>query len=101
MSDNILSVKNLAVDFSTDEGVVRAVKGVSFDIPKGKTVGLVGESGSGKSVSSLAVMGLIPNPPGKVTEGEILFDGKDLLKASEAEMRKVRGNRISMIFKSQ
>ena len=98
MSETILSVKNLAVDFKTDDGVVRAVKGVSFDIPKGKTVGLVGESGSGKSVSSLAVMGLIPNPPGEVTSGEILFDGQDLLKVSDAEMRRVRGNRISMIF---
>jgi peptide/nickel transport system ATP-binding protein len=98
MSDTILSVKNLKVDFKTDDGVVNAVKGVSFDIPKGKTVGLVGESGSGKSVSSLAVMGLIPNPPGEVSDGEILFHGQDLLKVSDAEMRKVRGNRISMIF---
>lgn len=77
---------------------VKAVKNISFDIPKGKTVGLVGESGSGKSVSSLAIMGLIPNPPGKVTTGEILFEGKDLLKFSEPAMRKVRGKRISMIF---
>lgn len=98
MSDTLIEIKNLSVDFKTDEGVVNAVKNVSFRVPKGKTVGLVGESGSGKSVSSLAIMGLIPNPPGKITSGEILFDGKNLLKISESEMRKVRGNRISMIF---
>lgn len=98
MSDSLIQVKNLSVEFSTDEGTVKAVKNISFDIPKGKTVGLVGESGSGKSVSSLAMMGLIPNPPGKVTSGEILFEGKDLLKFSEPAMRKIRGKRISMIF---
>ena len=98
MSSNVIEVKNLSVDFRTDEGVVKAVKNVSFSIPKGKTVGLVGESGSGKSVSSLAIMKLIPNPPGEITSGEILFDGKNLVKASDSEMRKVRGNRISMIF---
>lgn len=94
----LLSVKNLTVEFSTPEGVVRAVNNVSFDVPLGKTVGLVGESGSGKSVTSLAVMGLIPNPPGKITAGEILFQGKDLVKSSESEMRKIRGNDIAMIF---
>ncbi|MGE4130313.1 MAG: ABC transporter ATP-binding protein [Bdellovibrionales bacterium] len=98
MSDTLIQVKNLSVEFGTDEGIVKAVKNISFDIPRGKTVGLVGESGSGKSVSSLAIMRLIPNPPGKVTSGEILFEGKDLLKLSEPEMRKVRGNKISMIF---
>lgn len=98
MSDNIIEIKNLSVDFRTDEGIVKAVKNVSFCIPRGKTIGLVGESGSGKSVSSLAIMKLIPNPPGEITSGQILFDGKDLVNASDAEMRKVRGNRISMIF---
>ncbi len=97
-SDSLIQVRNLSVDFQTDDGTVRAVKNVSFDIPKGKTIGLVGESGSGKSVSSLAIMRLIPNPPGKITTGEILFDGQDLLKLSEPQMRKIRGNRISMIF---
>ncbi|NCN40320.1 ABC transporter ATP-binding protein [bacterium] len=100
MADNeiLLSIKDLCVDFSTKEGVVHALKNVSFDIPKGKTIGLVGESGSGKSVTSLATMGLIPNPPGQVTNGQILYKGKDLLKYSESEMRKIRGNDISMIF---
>src|ERR1700749_1239996 len=98
MSDSIIQVRNLSVEFRTDEGVVKAVKNISFDIPRGKTVGLVGESGSGKSVTSLAVMRLIPNPPGKVTSGEIIFEGKDLLKLSESEMRHTRGNKISMIF---
>jgi peptide/nickel transport system ATP-binding protein len=98
MSDSIIQVRNLSVEFRTDEGTVKAVKGISFDVPRGKTVGLVGESGSGKSVTSLALMRLIPNPPGKVTSGELLFDGTDLLKLSEAKMRGIRGNRISMIF---
>jgi len=98
MSDSLIQIKNLSVEFQTDDGAVRAVKNISFDIPRGKTVGLVGESGSGKSVSSLAIMRLIPNPPGKVTSGEIIYEGKDLLKLPEAQMRKVRGDRISMIF---
>lgn len=97
-NESLIKIENLSVEFKTDEGVVHAVKNISFSIPKGKTVGLVGESGSGKSVSSLAIMRLIPNPPGRVTSGKIMFEGKDLLKASEGEMRKVRGNRISMIF---
>src|SRR5690606_26567368 len=91
-------VENLSVDFKTSEGVVRAVDSVSFEIPEGKTVGIVGESGSGKSVTSLAIMQLIPNPPGTIAEGKILFEGKNLLDFSEAQMRKIRGNRISMIF---
>lgn len=95
---DLLSIRDLTVDFNTPEGVVRAVNGISFDVPKGKTVGLVGESGSGKSVTSLAAMGLIPNPPGKITGGQILFEGRDLVGASDEEMRKIRGNDISMIF---
>tara|TARA_B100001248_G_scaffold261706_1_gene253764 strand:- start:3946 stop:5673 length:1728 start_codon:yes stop_codon:yes gene_type:complete len=98
MSDNLLSIKDLRIEFKTDDGMVQAVKDISFDIPRGKTVGLVGESGSGKSVTSLAVMQLIPNPPGKVSNGQILFNGDDLLKKSESQMRKIRGNKISMIF---
>lgn len=94
----MFEVKNLSIEFKTDEGVVRAVKNISFRIPKGKTVGLVGESGSGKSVTSLAMMRLIPSPPGKIASGEILMDGKNLLNLSEREMRSIRGNRISMIF---
>ncbi len=94
----LLSIKNLCVDFQTDSGVVRAVKNLTLDIPKGKTVGLVGESGSGKSVTSLAIMGLIPNPPGKITSGEIWFEGQDLTKLSQEKLRSIRGNQISMIF---
>ncbi|MCB0366495.1 MAG: ABC transporter ATP-binding protein [Bdellovibrionaceae bacterium] len=97
-ADTLVRIENLSVDFKTDDGIVKAVKNISFNIPKGKTVGLVGESGSGKSVTSLAIMKLIPNPPGKITTGSIWFEGQDLVKASEADMRKVRGNRISMIF---
>lgn len=96
--ESILRVENLSVEFRTDDGVVHAVKNISFNIPKGKTVGLVGESGSGKSVSSLAIMRLIPNPPGKITSGKIFFENKDLLSLSESQMRSIRGNRISMIF---
>jgi peptide/nickel transport system ATP-binding protein len=98
MSDILLSIKDLTVDFRTDDGNVRAVNNVSFDIPRGKTIGLVGESGSGKSVTSLACMRLIPNPPGIISNGEIIFEGQDLLKLREDEMRKIRGNDISMIF---
>lgn len=97
MSD-LLQIKNLTVEFQTDDGPVEAVKNISFNIPKGQTVGLVGESGSGKSVSSLAVMQLIPNPPGRVKSGQIIFDGENILEFSDSKMRKVRGNRISMIF---
>lgn len=95
---NIIEVKGLTVDFKTDDGIVQAVKNISFNIPKGKTIGLVGESGSGKSVSSLAIMRLIASPPGKITNGEILFHGEDLLKKTEDQMRKIRGKKISMIF---
>ncbi len=98
MSDLLLSVKDLCVDFNTPSGVVRAVNNISFDVPAGKTVGLVGESGSGKSVTSLAVMGLIPNPPGKIANGQILFEGRDLVTTPEEHMRKIRGNDIAMIF---
>ncbi|WP_413560377.1 ABC transporter ATP-binding protein [Bdellovibrio sp. HCB209] len=96
-NNNILEVKNLAVQFKTEDGIVEAVKGISFNIPKGKTVGLVGESGSGKSITSLAIMQLIGHP-GKITSGEILFEGEDLVKASDKRMQEIRGARISMIF---
>jgi oligopeptide/dipeptide ABC transporter ATP-binding protein len=95
--DKLLYARNLHVEFRTGRGTVKAVNGVSFSVGKGETLGVVGESGCGKSVSALAVMGLI-DPPGRVTLGEIFFDGKDLLLSSEAEMRALRGNRISMIF---
>ena len=94
----LLSIQDLTVKFKTQEELITAVNNVSFDIPKGKTIGLVGESGSGKSVTSLATMGLIPMPPGMITSGKILFNGEDLLTKTEKEMRKIRGNKISMIF---
>ncbi len=97
-SDLILDVKNLETTFFTEGGAVRAVDDVSFSVYKGKTLGLVGESGCGKSVTSLSIMRLIPNPPGRITRGEILYQGRDLLKVSAEEMRKIRGNEISMIF---
>lgn len=98
MTDKILEVKNLETSFKVEEGTVIAVAGVSFDVRKGKTLGIVGESGCGKSVTSLSIMRLIPNPPGKITGGEILYKGTDLLKLDAAAMRKIRGNEISMIF---
>ncbi|ADL07389.1 ABC transporter ATP-binding protein [Thermosediminibacter oceani] len=94
----LLEVKDLTVKFFTDDGVVTAVDRVSFDIKMGETLGMVGESGCGKSVTSLAIMRLLPSPPAKITSGKILFEGEDLLAKSEAEMRRIRGNRISMIF---
>ncbi len=99
----ILEVRDLRVEFRTDEGVVRAVDGVTFHIEKGETLAVVGESGSGKSVTSLAIMRLIPSPPGRIVGGEILFRGKDgkekdLVRLPEAEMRRIRGNDIAMIF---
>ncbi|MDI6706720.1 MAG: ABC transporter ATP-binding protein, partial [Bacillota bacterium] len=98
MSEKVLEVKGLKTYFYTDDGVVPAVDGVDFEIRKGETLGIVGESGCGKSVTSLSVMRLIPSPPGKITEGQIIFKGKDIVKLSEDEMRKIRGNDISMIF---
>lgn len=94
----LLQVKDLVVEFQTSEGLVRAVNNVSFDIPHGKTIGIVGESGSGKSVTSLAVMGLLQKPAARIPQGEILFNGVDLLKMDENKMRDLRGNQISMIF---
>lgn len=97
-SDRLLDVKNLQVHFSSDEGTVKAVDGVSFHIDKGETLGVVGESGSGKSVTSLSIMRLIPTPPGRIVGGEILFRGEDLAKKTERQMRRIRGNDIAMIF---
>ena len=94
----LLEVKGLRTQFFTQDGVVNAVNGVSFYVEEGETLGIVGESGCGKSVSVLSVMRLIPQPPGKIVDGEVLFDGRDLLKVSENEIRSVRGNKIAMIF---
>jgi oligopeptide transport system ATP-binding protein len=94
----LLSVRELVVDFHTDDGVVRAVNGASFDLNNGEIVALVGESGCGKSVTALAILRLIADPPGRIIAGEIWFDGEDLRQASEAKIRAIRGNRIAMIF---
>jgi oligopeptide/dipeptide ABC transporter ATP-binding protein len=94
----LLDVKNLKTYFYTDDGVSKAVDDVSFSLDKGETLGLVGESGCGKSVSALSIMQLIASPPGKIVGGEILFEGKNLLKYTEREMQDVRGNDIGMIF---
>ena len=93
----LLSVKDLAVRFETHDGIVRAVDGVSFEMEEGETLGLVGESGSGKSVTNLALLGLIPSPPG-VMSGVVNFDGQEITKLPEPDLRKIRGNRIAMIF---
>ncbi|RKQ19526.1 ABC transporter ATP-binding protein [Ureibacillus endophyticus] len=98
MRKKLLEVKDLKINFKTYAGIVQAVRGVNFDLYEGETLAIVGESGSGKSVTSNAIMKLIPQPPGIYAEGQILFDGKDLVPLSEKEMSKVRGNDISMIF---
>jgi len=94
----LLSVKDLRTHFFTREGVVQAVDGISFEVEKGKVLGIVGESGCGKSVTALTLMRLIPSPPARIVSGEILFDGLNLLGISESQMRKLRGNRIAMVF---
>ncbi len=96
--ESLIDVKNLKTYFFTEEGVVKAVDGVDFEIYPGETLGIVGESGCGKSVTALSIMGLVESPPGEIVEGEIMFEGKDLTDLPEREMRKIRGNDISMIF---
>lgn len=97
MNEQLLEVKNLVTAFTTSRGLLRAVDGVSFQVGHGELLGLVGESGSGKSLTSLSIMGLLPYP-GKVVSGEILFEGQDLLELEEADMSKIRGKNIAMIF---
>jgi oligopeptide/dipeptide ABC transporter ATP-binding protein len=97
-TEKLLEVRNLKTYFYSPEGVARAVDGVSFHVNKGETLGIVGESGCGKSVTSLSIIRLVPNPPGKIVSGEIVFKDADLLKKPESEMRRVRGDQISMIF---
>ena len=94
----LLEVKNLKTQFFTQDGVVHAVNGISYTVDKGETVAIVGESGCGKSVGVMSLIRLIPQPPGKIVDGEVWFDGQDLLKLSEDELRHVRGNKIAMIF---
>jgi oligopeptide transport system ATP-binding protein len=98
MSEIILDVKNLKVQFATYGGVVQAVRGVSFQVKRAKTLAIVGESGCGKSVSVQSLMGLIPTPPGKITDGEAFFNGRELLNLSTSELNKIRGNEIGFIF---
>ena len=100
MSENLLQIKNLSIEFRTFDGVVKAINNLNLELPKGKTIGLVGETGAGKTTTALAIMGLIPNPPGVITSGEILFEGKDLLKAGKKELQEYRGDKIAMIFQN-
>ncbi|MDA1053189.1 MAG: ABC transporter ATP-binding protein [Planctomycetota bacterium] len=96
--EKLLQVEDLQVEFRTDEGVVQAVNGVSFDLAPGETLGIVGESGSGKSVTNLAILGLIPQPPGRIPSGRALYRGEDLLTANTGRLSQIRGRRIAMIF---
>lgn len=98
MNEVILEIKDLAVCYDTDFETVEAINGINFSIERGKTVGLVGETGAGKTTTALSIMRLIPNPPGKILRGEIFYNGEDLLRKSEKDMRRIRGNEISMIF---
>ena len=98
MNEILLEIKNLRTYFYTDEGVAKAVDGVDLAVNRGETLGIIGESGSGKSVTALSVMRLVAGPPGRIISGEILFEGRDLLKISPEGMRRIRGNEISMIF---
>lgn len=98
MDDTLIQVKNLQISFKYDGVMTPVIRGVSFDIKRGETLGMVGASGSGKSVTSREIMRLIATPPARIDSGEILFDGRDILKMSDDELRSIRGNRISMIF---
>ena len=98
MNDYILEIRDLAIHFYTDDGDVAAVGGVDLKLERGDTLGLVGETGAGKTTTAKGILRLIPNPPGKIISGEILYNGEDLLKKSEKEMQKIRGGQISMIF---
>ncbi len=98
MTEDLLSVRNLHTYFDTHDGVVKAVDGIDFSLGRGETLGLVGESGCGKSVTARSILQLIPQPPGRIVQGEILFEGENLVALPPKQMRKIRGNRISMIF---
>ena len=95
---NLLSVKDLRVYFKTEDGTVKAVDGINFDLKRGETLGIVGESGSGKTVANLSLMRLVPEPPGQIVSGSILFDGRDVLKLSAPDLRDLRGKQMAMIF---
>ncbi len=98
MNATLLDVRGLSVHFNTPEGIGRAVESVSLSVAPGETLGLVGESGCGKSVTALAILGLVPSPPGRIVAGEILFDGQDLVQITPEALRRIRGRRIGMIF---
>jgi oligopeptide transport system ATP-binding protein len=95
---NLLEVRDLRTYFDTEDGEVKAVDGISFQLKRGETLGIVGESGSGKSVTNLSIIRLIPSPPGRIVSGQVFFDGKDILALKEADVRRIRGRRIAMIF---
>ena len=96
--DILLEIKGLKTYFFTEEGVVKAIESVDIEVYKSETLGLVGESGSGKSVTALSILGIVPDPPGKILDGEVVFHGQDLRRLSDSDMRKIRGNQIAMIF---
>jgi oligopeptide/dipeptide ABC transporter ATP-binding protein len=98
LKEKVIEVNNLKVYFNTEEGIAKAVDGVSFDVKAGETLGVVGESGCGKSVTSLGIMRLIDTPPGEIVDGQVFFGGQDILKISDENMRNIRGNGITMIF---
>ena len=91
---NLLEIKDLTIQYVTEDEVVSAVNGLEIELAEGETIGLVGETGAGKTTTALGIMGLVPNPPGKILSGKITFEGKDLLSLHEEEMRKIRGNKI-------
>jgi len=94
----ILSIKNLAVEFKTEDGIVHAVDDITYDVFPGETLGIVGESGSGKSVSTMSILGLIPQPPGRIVSGTAMFKGQDLLKMKKRDLRRFRGDEVAMVF---
>ena len=96
--ENLLEIKNLSIEYVTDDGINKAVNNLNLKIREGETLGFVGETGAGKTTTALGIMRLVPNPPGKIVGGEIYFEGKDLLKKEEKNLREIRGNKISMIF---
>ncbi|TMH33576.1 MAG: ABC transporter ATP-binding protein, partial [Betaproteobacteria bacterium] len=97
-TQNLLEVRGLRTSFDGEQGEVRAVDGVDFSLARGRTLGIVGESGCGKSVTALSIMRLVPQPPGRIDAGEVLFEGVDLLRLPESRMRSLRGDQLSMIF---
>ena len=98
MADLVLDIKDLVVHYETEDADVHAVNGISFQLGKKTTLGLVGETGAGKTTTALSILNLVPNPPGKIKSGSIVLDGVDVLKLSQEELEKVRGNDVAMIF---